>query len=391
MPENPAAVGIAETSNEKSFYLEEFRGHTLCISLRLADAQEDDGKGIWELIGELVSHGVRVLALVGCTDMDSGKRQIRRNLRKIIPSTEHITRPATTSSSVHILGQQDEAQIEKIWHTLRSGPICVAVLPARQLLLRGQQIAGRLRIHKWVIAQEEGGLFTAAGIPVSFMDDSVLTESLRRGAAEWAGFKQRRATLRAIQKALRDGVAAVNLCSLDNVATELFTYEGAGTLFTLEDYCRVERLGIDDYAEVEKLLARGNREGFLKKRSRKEIDAVLLNGFGATIGSNHLAGVCALLTEEYKRARAGEIAGLYTLTRFKSEGVGGQLLTHLAGEAKKAGLNYLFACTTSANAVTFFERHDFRQVRKNRVPAAKWHRYPSEREKKLTLVRRDLD
>ena len=90
--------------------------------------------------------------------------------------------------------------------------------------------------------------------------------------------KARRDTLQSIQDALRGGVHAVNLCALPGLSRELYTYEGSGTLFTLEDYCQVDRLGIDDFEEVERLLGRGQREGFLKLRGEDETARILLNG-----------------------------------------------------------------------------------------------------------------
>src|SRR5258705_237470 len=112
-------------------------------------------------------------------------------------------------------------------------------------------------------------------------------------------------------------------------AEELFTYEGSGTLFTRDDYCRVAPLGLDDFAQAERLLERGQREGLLKLRSPEEIAEVLGAGFGATICDRHLAGVAGLLTAPYAAERAGEIVGLYTITRFKGEGIGERLVTPL--------------------------------------------------------------
>jgi amino-acid N-acetyltransferase len=222
------------------------------------------------------------------------------------------------------------------------------------------------------------------------MDDDLLSAVLQAGTAEWAGLATRRATLHVVRAALRAGVTAVNLCALDQIARELFTYEGAGTLFTLEDYCRVERLGIDDFEEVERLLDRGCREGYLKPRGEDEVARILLNGFGATIGTHHLAGVCGLLTEPYRDDGAGEISGLYTVTRFKSEGVGVRLINRAIAAAEEIGLSYVFACTVDERAATFFRRHGFVTVAHTAVPAAKWTGYDSGRRERLHVLRRDI-
>ena len=100
---------------------------------------------------------------------------------------------------------------------------------------------------------------------------------------------------------LEGGVSSVSLCPIAGLARELFTYEGCGTLFTLTDYCRVERLGIDDFHEVEKLLERGERERHLKARTPEEIGQLLLHGYGARLGtvSGDFAGFCALLPYQH--------------------------------------------------------------------------------------------
>src|SRR5262249_910786 len=162
--------------------------------------------------------------------------------------------------------------------------------------------------------------------------------------------------------ALEGGVASVTLCPLAGLARELFTYEGCGTLFTLTDYCSVDCLGIDDFYEVEKLLQRGEREGYLKGRTPQEITKLLLHGYGASLGvaPGELAGFCALLP--YAGDNAGEVAGLYTITRFQGEGIGGRLIATMVSEGTQRGLAYLFACTTQEGAQRLFERQGFHRV-----------------------------
>src|SRR5207245_7260202 len=154
-----------------------------------------------------------------------------------------------------------------------------------------------------------------------------------------------------------------------------FNYTGSGTLFTRGDYCHVAPLGIDDFAQAERLLERGQREGLLKHRTAEEIAQVLAAGVGANLSAHHLAGVAGLVTLPYARERAGEIVGLYTITRFKGEGIGERLVTRLLAEAAERGLAYVFACAVDERAVQFFLRLGFEQVGAERVPVAKWAGY----------------
>src|SRR4029077_14874379 len=117
-------------------------------------------------------------------------------------------------------------------------------------------------------------------------------------------------------------------------------------LFTEQRYANVRQISIDDFEEVEALIRRGQDEGFLLTRSEPEIASLLPSCFGYRVGDEHLAGVCALLTEPYRRERAGEITALYTLTRFQGEGVAAVLVREIVKEARARRLKYVFACTS---------------------------------------------
>jgi amino-acid N-acetyltransferase len=396
MRKSPAKVRRDAPLAEKSFYLDEFRAHTLCISARLSDGGELDP--LFPVMRDLIANDTRIVLLLGDrTRRPAAKARVGRVLRNglVTDATAHLFpqrggRPSLAGLVERLDPVPGAGQLATVWNALRRAPVFVGLVGETRLLDVSQWIAGRLRIHKWVILDPHGGLRAPSGTAISFMDDSMLVEVLRAGGAEWAGLNERRPILEAVRASLRDGVQAVNLCAIDQLATELFTYEGAGTLFTLEDYCRIERLGIDDFEEVERLLQRGEREGFLKERDEGQSAAILLNGFGATIGSHHLAGIAGLLVGPYVRSNAGEIAGLYTMTRFKSEGVGARLLRRVLDEAREAGLRYVFACTTNTNAADFFIRHGFRRVRKSDVPAAKWKGYDRQRLHRVSVLRHDL-
>jgi N-acetylglutamate synthase-like GNAT family acetyltransferase len=141
---------------------------------------------------------------------------------------------------------------------------------------------------------------------------------------------------------------------------------------TAEEYCTVDSLGVEQFHEAERLLVRGEREGFLLARNEGEKHRLLLAGYGAWFGGTRLAGVCGLETEAYTRSRVGEVVGFYTITRFQGEGVGVRMIDHLVDVAKERGLRALFACSSNERAVAFFERCDFVRVETDRVPRAKW-------------------
>ncbi|MEA2625738.1 MAG: amino-acid N-acetyltransferase [Candidatus Binatota bacterium] len=383
---------------EKRFYLDEFHEKTLFFAI---DPRADDPGALDEflaIVRELIREDVRVVVMVG--DRDVARRLEQRFHRFAAASLSEPLFPGSDDGkrkpSIQIdVGDGEEGNLTvllRVWGLLRAGPIAILRVPHAEwprLLACAVTVAARLRVHKLVLVDAEGGI--GRGAKLSFLDENMLGTLLSAGEAESAGLGDRRKILEAIREGLRGGIPAINLCTLSGVGLELYTYEGSGTLFTFEDYCCVERLGIDDFREVERLLERGQREGFLKLRSPGEIGQILLTGYGATIGSGYLAGVGSLLSEPYREERAGEVVALYTISRFKNEGVGTRILGRILEDARAAGLTGVFACTTQERAMQFFARHGFRRVSPAGVPAAKWHGYDPERICQLAIFRKELE
>ena len=130
-------------------------------------------------------------------------------------------------------------------------------------------LALRLGLFKVVRLDGGGGLRSEREGRQSFVHLEELRGWLRRDG-EGLATRERLGLWREVAALLEAGVPAVNVCAAGGVADELFTYAGSGTLFTREDYCHVERLGIDDFEQVERLILRGQREGFLKPRDAAE-------------------------------------------------------------------------------------------------------------------------
>lgn len=390
--------------SEKEFYLDEFRAKTLLVSVHRDQlAGPEAAETLASVVRDLIRNDTKVVVLIDAAgEIGAARRAIRRQLEAaifrddVVALFPHLrTRAARGAAFTAIEASAPPlraSSLTPMWTVLRRTPVCVGVVPckAEDLPTVAQALASRLRVHKLVLVEDAGGVADATGTQISFMDGDMLDALLHTGEAESTGLAHRRTTLEAVGAALDAEVAAVNLCTLDGLARELFTYEGSGTLFTHEDYCRVAPLGVDDFEEVERLIERGQREGFLKVRAPEEIAQIVLCGFGATIGAHHLAGICGLFTEPYEAERAGEVVSLYTITRFKGEGVGGKLLGCVCEEARERGLAYLFAVTTEARAQVFFERSGFQPVGPADVPAAKWEHYDAARLAQVSVYRMDL-
>ena len=385
----------AELFGEKEFYLDEFRGRSVLVAVSPAAAASRLELGpLAAAVRDLVVNDTRVLLWwpqVGAT----AERRLRGALRRAKGLGRRRPRPP-----VSFLRIREEAFVAldtvraELWPAFRRERLCVLVADGAgesTFPRSAAALAAALRIPKLVLLDPRGGLLGAAPARLSFVDANVLETLLRHGEAEWSGLGDRRALLVAVGDALRDGgVESVNLCTPEAIGEELFTYEGSGTLFTRGDYCRVAPLGLDDFAQAERLLERGQREGLLKLRSADEISEVLAVGFGATICDRHLAGIAGLLTAPYAPAAAGEIVGLYTITRFKGEGIGERLVSRLVEEGERRGLAYVFACAVDDRAVQFFARLGFERVAPDGVPAAKWEGYDARRRARVAVLRRRL-
>jgi N-acetylglutamate synthase-like GNAT family acetyltransferase len=404
----PQPTRAVESFGEKQFYLDEFRGRTLLFALSAEDLAEDsDLQSLAVLVGELIRNETRVIVLVGAAPAraaDRMRRYLQRRFGALVFNEDFPTRLSRRGlrsivfqelSPRGFAAESDAAvSLSRFWSVLRDVPLFVGVVAGAsraQTFLFAQQAATRLQVHKLLFMEPAGGLAGADGKRLSFLDEGMLSALLETGQAEWSGLAGRRESVEIVRAAVRGGVTSVNLCSVAGAARELFTYEGSGTLFTLADYCTVARLGIDDFEEVERLIERGHREGLLKERTDEEVGAMLLAGYGAKIGDHHLAGICALITDPYRKQGAGEIVGLYTITRFKGEGVGVRLVDRVVADARAAGLAYVFATTTVERAMSFFERRGFRRVARRDVPAVKWRGYDPRRRRRVVALRIDLD
>ncbi|MEN8180931.1 MAG: GNAT family N-acetyltransferase [Myxococcota bacterium] len=348
----------ASAFSEREFYLREFRGRTMAIAVPEPDA----APGLGSVVDELTEGGCRVV--VCAPDRDA--------IHKVVE------------------GRWLEADLEgleaEVWRRLRERPrLGIALAADGRLLAAAGALAGRLGVFKVVLLDGAGGLPALARARSSYVDRAELRRLLASGAPE---LEDRLPLLREVETVLAAGVPAVNVCTPAGLSDELFTYSGSGTLFTLERYVRVRRLGVDDYDAAADLIARGVEEGFLLPRESAVVDRVLASGFGVFVEGRYLAGIGALLL--HAGAPTGEIVSLYAITRFLGEGVGAHLVRFARERGRQLGLGALFACTTSARAAGFFERQGFRRVDAGELPADRWESYDPARRAALVCLRLDL-
>jgi N-acetylglutamate synthase-like GNAT family acetyltransferase len=358
-PDSQRLQKIAPFS-EKGFYLAEFRGRTLIVAVPLD--QLGDPALLESALAELAANATRIVLVASGPEVFEA-----------LPDTKVLP--------------VDAPRLEgRVWHGLRAaGRVGVEIVDAKTFASETAAIALRLGVSKLIWIDRAGGLRDRDGERLSF----VHRDELRAYLAGPPDPEDRRLELlRETEKALDAGLHAVNLCSAAGLGDELFSYAGSGTLFTLERYVEVRRLGIDDYDAADDLIGRGVEEGYLAPRSPEEVERVLANGFGAFVEGHHLAGIGALLC--WSDEPVGEIVSLYTLTRFLGEGIGAHLVDAACDRARELGCGAVIAVTTSGRVAGFFERNDFARVADADIPAEKWRGYDPERRSRALCLRREL-
>ena len=379
-------------AGEKDFYLEEFRQRTLvlavdAVALRRLPAR----RRFAAVVEELVNNQTRVVVVLGGESRDPAEARDWLQL----PPRARARRSALGGRAPRqdVLAWDPAAAdsgMQRVWQVLRGRDLCLVVTAKLARDVAGF-VASRSRALKLVLLDDAGGLREAdASQALSYLDGPRLEVLSAAGEAEFQGLGARRADLEAIGRMLDAGVGSVNLCTASDLAQELFSYEGAGTFFSRDDHLAIGRLSIDDFPEVERLLARGQAEGLLKPRTATEAGELLLDGYGAWIGEHHLAGVGALRRGLYRPEAAAEIAGLYAITRFKGEGIGKKLVRRMIQDARSDQLAYVFSVTSAERAAGFFLREGFAEVAPESLPAAKWEGYAPERRRRVRAFRQNL-
>ena len=354
---------------ERAFYVEEFRGDTIVVSL--TDPGPTTVDAVSAAAAALAEGDAHLVAVVGGS---------------AAPLVDAFQAPPVwLDGPARML---DAAWLADLWLAIADRGAVVVTVPEGDELGLAAELAGAMRARKLVVTDQGGGW----GLPPrSFADlathDAAFEDQL--------GERRQGAVVAAVRAALDGGALNVNLCRPDELDRELFTFDGTGTLFTSGGYLELGPLRVDDLPAVERLFAQGTTDGLLRPRTRRDVARLAVTGLGArVVGRDHLAGFVGLEVDRYVDVdgpTVGEVVGLYTVSRFSGAGAGGLLVDGLAEQAAADGLDAIFAVTVSATAGAFFERKGFVLVGHDRLPAAKWDGYDASRKSQARCYWLDLD
>ncbi len=361
-----SSLGGAETvpSEERAFYVNEFAGATVVVAL--SEPEPATIGSISRAAAALAGGGSRLVLVVGTAPDSIGGD--RAGLAAALPSA-----PVVLTGSAEWAGTGSPDWMARLWLAITDQSEVVVEVPAGTESLVAADLAADLRALKLVLTDPGGGWGSPAK---SFVD----VHDPARGFEAALADRQGGAIVAAVRTALAGGVTSVNLCPPSQIDEELFTFDGVGSLFTSGDYLQLDPIRVDDLPAVEGLVAQGTADGLLRPRTRLEVARLAVTGLGARVkSSGHLAGLVSLDSAPYEAERLGEVACLYTVSRFSGAGAGGLLVDGLVERAGQLGLEAIFAVTVSAEAAAFFTRKDFLEVDPDRLPPAKWRAYDSGR------------
>ncbi len=364
------------SAEERAFYVAEFAGATIVVALAEPDPVTVASLG-WTAEA-LAGGGSRMVLVVG-TEADAIGGD-RAELAAVLPSV-----PVVLTGSAEWAQDAEPDWMARLWLAITDQSEVVVEVPAGTESLVAASLAAALRALKLVVTDPGGGWGSPAR---SFVDVHDPAYGFEAALAD----RQDGAVVAAVRTALAGGVTSVNLCPPHDVYEELYAFDGVGSLFTSGDYLQLDPLRVDDLPAVEALVAQGTADGLLRPRTRLEVARLAVTGLGARVqSSGHLVGLASLETEPYATDRLGEVACLYTVSRFSGAGAGGLLVDGLAERAAELGLRALFAVTVSAEAAAFFARRGFTEVAHDQVPPTKWVGYDAQRERQARTFLRPTD
>lgn len=362
------------TPEERAFYVNEFAGATIVVAL--AEPDEETVASLARAAASLAGAGGRMVLVVGTAPGVIGGD--RASLATPLPST-----PLVLVVPAGVGADDGTEWMANLWLAITDQSEVVVEVEAGTESVVAADLAGSLRALKLVITDPGGGLGEP---PRSFVDVHAPESGFEAALAD----RQGGAIVRAVRAALANGVTSVNLCQPQSVDQELFTFDGVGSLFTSGDYLHIAPLRVDDLPAVQNLVAQGTAAGLLRPRSRLDVARLAVTGLGARVqSSGHLAGLVGLETTPYEQERLGEVACLYTVSRFSGAGAGGLLVDGLADRAAAEGLRAIFAVTVSAEASAFFVHKGFTEVDHDRLPPVKWAAYDPHRKAAARVFWRD--
>lgn len=182
------------------------------------------------------------------------------------------------------------------------------------------------------------------------------------------------AHLSAAVAAAKGGVRRTHLIGADAsgaLLRELYTRDGVGLmLYTDAHYQAVRAASIEDVGGILELIKPLEDSGVLVPRSREQLE-LEIGQFDVMVRDGMVIACCALFL--YPQHRMGEFSCVAVHPDYRGEGRAQALLKRAEASARQAGLQHLFALTTSTEH--WFLEHGFIEARIEDLPVQKQRIY----------------
>jgi len=241
-------------------------------------------------------------------------------------------------------------------------------------------VAQRVGAAKLIFACRSDDSLEDLKNPRQFSVDEV-ADLLRDGVTLTGSVRRK---LRHARRACEEGIPRAHLVDGEQdgaILAEVFQSEGVGTMVYADVYRSIRRAAPADLEPLVSLMRHAVEDGQLAERNEEELREQLDDFFVIEVDGN-LVGCGAL--HGYPEAGCGEVAALLVRSSHTGLGYGTALVNRLEGEARKLGLERIFALSTQAPEF-FVKRAGYMEAEdREGLPAGRRERHvKSERNSRL--------
>ncbi len=349
---------------EFAHYAERFRNRIFVIALPVAVLFSDLLLDFKVLAG----YGIRVVLVTSDPDFQleqvisqANKRGSRFQLSLL---TDLLFRPE--EEALHLDFQRVLTSLEQgrtpviAYHGAEAGGGAGPIDPTYRL---GAQVALRLGAQKLFLVDRLAGTLRSA-LPRSSVQASELEGLPERLAA--TGLPQAVPLCTFIAAQLAQGIPDVVLLEgrSAHLFREVFTYDGAGILFTATRASRIRRANMRDVTDMTLLLRPEVESGAILPMPESRIEANIDNYWIYEI-DDMAVGVAGLK----RYGEYAELAQFATLPRYRGRGRARELAHFLVEQARAQGFRYVFALSIDPRMWEFFQYLGFQPIDRADLPA----------------------
>ena len=187
-----------------------------------------------------------------------------------------------------------------------------------------------------------------------------------------------------ISKAMHSGVDRTHLIGIESqggLLLELYTRDGIGSMLSTKLYDKPRQANTDDISGIMALIKPLEEKGTLAKRSRSQLE-LDIHSFSVIERDGLIIGCAAL--HPIDNTNTAELSCLAIHQDYRSGNRGIELVEHIHGKAKTAGLKKLFVLTTQS--LDWFLERGFKKRALSDLPLARQQSYNKDRNSKILFL-----